>query len=70
MQGHLNDHENLPANCNSYPTNLTDLLPLTPGPEHDKDPNKEDLQDEWHTNAMKAAIPQLRAFLKDCESID
>ena len=45
-------------------TLLTDLLLVTPGPERDQERNKEDLQFAWHTDAMKDAMPQLRAFLK------
>lgn len=52
-----------PKPFDSYPVTLTDLLPLTPGPEHDHDRNKEDLQDDWHTDAMKKAMPQLHDFL-------
>lgn len=59
-----------PKPFGSYPVNLTNLLPSTPGPEHDNDRNKEDLQDNWHTDAMKKAMPQLRDFLKGCVTAD
>lgn len=56
-----------PEGFSSYPLNLTDLLPSTPGPEHKKGI---DLQDDWHTDAMEKAMPQLREFLKSCVSAD
>ena len=59
-----------PTHCCSYPMSLTELLPLTPGPEHNGDRNKEDLQHKWHTDALKKAMPQLREFLKQCTNAD
>lgn len=52
-----------PEVYSSYPMNLTDLLPSIPGPEHKKGI---DLQDDWHTDAMEKAMPQLRESLKGC----
>lgn len=49
---------------------LCNLLPYTPDPAQGKDPDEErlgavDWQNSWHTDAMRAAVPCLRAFLQE-----
>ncbi len=43
---------------------LRHVLLCTPDPERVTKASKRDFEDSWHTDAMKAAVPKLRALLK------
>jgi len=55
----------------SVPTTLTSLLHYTRDPtcpEQLSGPDGQSSDDNWHTPAMKAAVPRLRAFLVKCDA--
>lgn len=59
--------------CGYYnmPTTLTSLLHYTRDPncpEQLSGPDGQFFYDNWHTPAMKAAVPRLRAFLVKCDA--
>ncbi len=58
--------------CNySMPTTLYSLLHYTRDPncpEQLSGPDGQSFDDNWHTAAMKAAVPSLRAFLVKCDA--
>jgi len=59
--------------CGYYnmPTTLTSLLHYTHDPtcpEQLSGPDGQSFDDNWHTPAMKAAVPRLRAFLDKCDA--
>lgn len=64
MKGEKALLSNSRAHCETDGEGLIVSLSHIPGPEHDKQSKhdgSEDLYDSWHTTAMQAAIPQLRA---------